>query len=215
MNRRVYILVVAIGACIAMGAGVWLASHKQSTDSHSLHIDHVMGFHGTRLQIPRQLGVPAGLKKTDGKAFTTDDIKGHWSMLFFGYTSCPDICPTTLTTVVAAKKKAGHTFPQMYFISVDPERDSLKKLSKYVKYFDKDIVGVTGSLKMLKAFALRANAFFSKVPAKSGSPDDYLISHSSALMLVNPEAQLVAFINPPLTPDSILKAIDVVTNNKK
>jgi protein SCO1/2 len=207
-------LVAVVGGAITMGAGVWLASPEKSADSHSLHIDQVMGFHGTRLQIPRQLGVPADLKKTDGNAFTTDDMKGHWSMLFFGYTSCPDICPTTLTTVVAARKKAGNTFPQVYFISVDPERDSLNKLSKYVKYFDKDIVGVTGSLKMLKAFALQANAFFSKVPSKSGSADDYLISHSSALMLVNPDAQLVAFINPPLTPDSILKAIDVVTNKK-
>ena len=131
-------------------------------------------------------------------------------MLFFGYTSCPDICPTTLTTVAAARKKAGTAFPKVYFISVDPERDSLKKLSKYVKYFDSDIVGVTGDLKMLKAFALQANAYFKKVPSKSGSADDYLISHSSALMLVNPKAQLVAFINPPLTPDSILKAVNAV-----
>ena len=195
-----------------MGAGVWLASPDKSADSHSstLHIDQVMGFHGTRLQIPRQLGVPTDLKKTDGTAFTTDDMKGHWSMLFFGYTSCPDICPTTLTTVAAARKKAGTAFPQVYFISVDPERDSLKKLSKYVKYFDKEIIGVTGSLKMLNAFALQANAYFKKVPSKSGAADDYLISHSSALMLVNPEAQLVAFINPPLTPDSILKAVNAV-----
>ncbi len=215
MNRRVYIFVLVIGACVAMGAGIWLASPEKSADSQSLHIDQVMGFHGTRLQTPRQLGVPADLKKTDGKAFTTDDMKGHWSMLFFGYTSCPDICPTTLTTVAAARKKAGTTFPQVYFISVDPERDSLKKISKYVKYFDKGIVGVTGSLKMLKAFALQANAYFKKVPSKSGSADDYLVSHSSALMLVNPEAQLVAFINPPLTPESILKAIAAVKLQNK
>jgi len=197
-----------------MGVGIWLASPEHSADSHSLHIDQVMGFHGTRLQVPRQLGVPADLKKTDGKIFTTNDMNGHWSMLFFGYTSCPDICPTTLTTVAAARKKTGATFPRVYFISVDPERDSLEKLSKYVKYFDKDIVGVTGSLKMLRAFALQANAYFKKVPSKSGSADDYLISHSSALMLVNPKAQLVAFINPPLTPDSILKAVNVVTHKQ-
>jgi protein SCO1/2 len=214
MNRRKNILIVVIAGFLAMAAGFWLASsNNQQSAPVSLQAEQVVGFHGTILPVARQLAVPE-LGKSDGSDFVTADLTGHWSLLFFGYTRCPDICPTTMSTLAAAKKQSPGPFPQVYFISVDPQRDTVKNLSAYVKYFDKDFIGITGSEKMLGAMALQSSVVFMKMPAESGSENDYLMDHSSALLLINPQAQLVAFINPPHTADSILKALVIITNNE-
>ncbi len=214
MPKSGNILLIAIAGIAAMGAGFWLASSQQSLSEGSLvSSEQAMEFHGTRLPVPRKLALPE-LAKTDNSAFTLDDLTGHWSLLFYGYTSCPDICPTTMSTLVTAKKQAGKDFPQVYFISVDPQRDSLPNLSAYVKYFDKDFIGVTGSEKMLQALALQTSVVFMKAPSESGSENDYLMDHSSALLVINPQGQLVAFINPPHTPESVLKAVSALTQTQ-
>lgn len=211
MSKSSNTLLIVVAGAVAMGAGFWLSSSQTSSpDSNTpTTSEQVMGFHGTRLPVPRKLAMPE-LSKADGTAFTLADISGHWSLLFYGYTSCPDICPTTMNMLAAAKKQAQIDFPQVYFISVDPARDTLPNLAAYVQYFDKDFTGVTGSEKMLQALALQTSAVFMKAPAASGSENDYLMDHSSALLMINPQGQLVAFINPPHTAASILKAVTAI-----
>ena len=202
-----------MAALLSMSAGFWLATTtknpSQQQDDTTSVAEQVQGFHGTRLATPRKLGVPV-LSKHDNTAFTAGDLQGHWSLLFFGYTNCPDICPTTMNMLVAAKQKSTEQFPKVYFISVDPQRDSLSQLASYVDYFDKDFVGVSGDEKMLNALAIQASVLFMKMPSEAGSDNEYLVDHSSALLLVNPEGKLTAFINPPHTPESILKALAAV-----
>jgi len=210
VNRRANILIVIIAGCIAMAAGFWLATSQNSRFAKSgVSAEQAVGFHGTLLPVPRQLAVPE-LSRTGGAAFTAADLSGHWSLLYFGYTSCPDICPTTMSMLAAARKTSVAPFPQVFFISGDPPRATLEKLSAYVEYFDKDFIGVTGSEKMLNALALQSSVVFTKMPAEPASENDYLMDHSSALLVVNPKAQLVAFINPPHTPGSILKAVAAI-----
>lgn len=209
-RSNIYLLVIA--GSFALAAGFWMSSAQKQPETSTSLAEQVAGFHGTVLPVARQLAIPE-LRKTDNTAFTVADLSGHWSLLFFGYTSCPDICPTTMAMLVAAKQKSDETFPQVYFVSVDPQRDELAKLADYVKYFDQDFIGISGSEKMLGALALQTSVVFMKMPAEAGSENDYLMDHSSALLLVNPQAQLVAFINPPHTADSILKAIRVITKN--
>lgn len=211
MTKSGNVLLIAIAGALAMGAGFWLSSSLNfSSDKTELTTsEQVMGFHGTRLPVPRKLAIPE-LSKADGTVFTLADLTGHWSLLFYGYTSCPDICPTTMNMLAAAKKQTESNFPQVYFISVDPERDTLPNLAAYVQYFDKDFTGVTGSEKMLQALALQTSVVFMKAPAAAGSENDYLMDHSSALLMINPQGQLVAFINPPHTAASILKAVTAI-----
>jgi protein SCO1/2 len=172
---------------------------------------------GSILSPARKIAVPA-LVKDDGSVFTLDDLTGKWHLLFFGYTHCPDICPITMGVVAQAKKIAtenNEIFPQVIFISVDPERDKVEMLSEYVQYFDKDFIGVTGDQDLIKALTLQMSVVYMIVPVddnlKAGSADSgYLVDHSSALLLLNPEGKLVAFLNPPHDPKTIVKDINTV-----
>lgn len=206
MSRYSSKLLIGVVALIAMVAGFWLASFQKNTLDQGSGIEQGQGFHGARLTTPRQIAIPA-LVKHDGNVFSKEDLLGHWSLLFFGYTHCPDVCPSTMTTLAAAKRQSVTGFPQVFFISVDPDRDVPEILSDYVNYFDEDFTGVTGDEKMLQALALQASVLFVKVPSEPGSENEYLMDHSAALLVINPQGQLEAFINPPHTPDSILDSL--------
>ncbi|MBT8119079.1 MAG: SCO family protein, partial [Gammaproteobacteria bacterium] len=111
-------------------------------------------------------------------------------------------------------------FPDVVFVSVDPERDKVEMLADYVQYFDKDFIGVTGDKEMIKALTLQMSVVYMKVPVDNGTSvnsDDsvYNVDHSSALLLVNPDGKLVAFLNPPHDAETILKDFQTVVNQHK
>lgn len=195
---------VALFAVIAMAAGFWLASSLKSSDS-----EHTAQIQGVVLKPARQIQVPE-LSKHDGTPFTNDDLNGNWTLMFFGYTHCPDICPTTMNVLAEAKKKSVGYFPRVAFISVDPQRDTVDLLGGYVHYFDPEFIGVTGDEKMIQALALQASVLYMKVPGESGNENDYLVDHSSSILLVNPEGQLAAFLKAPHTPSSILDSVNKI-----
>ena len=197
--KKTAVLVIAV---VAMSAGFWLASSGKFSDG-----EHVAQIQGVVLKPARQIQVPE-LSKHDGTPFTNDDLNGRWSLLFFGYTHCPDICPTTMNVLAEARKKSGGDFPRVVFITVDPQRDTVDKLGGYVHYFDPEFTGVTGDEKMIQALTLQASVLFMKVPAESGNEDDYLVDHSSSILLINPEGQLAAFLRAPHTPGSILESVE-------
>ncbi len=213
---------IAVAAIAAMSAGFWLStvehSDKDTGDEHALAEarKNFSPIQGVILSPARKVAVPA-LIKDNAETFTLDDLTGHWNLLFFGYTNCPDICPVTLSVVAQAKKNAAainHIFPQVYFVSVDPDRDKVEMLAEYVQYFDKDFVGVTGAKNLIKALTLQLSVVYMKMPADTASSkdNDYAIDHSSALLLFNPEGRLVAFLNPPHDPKTILKDFQTVVN---
>lgn len=160
----------------------------------------------------RRLSMP-DLVKHDGSKFELSDIKDGWNLWFFGYTHCPDICPATMGMTASAKRQAeknGDDFPGVIFVSVDPARDSVKHVADYVTYFDKDFVGVTGSDEMIKALSLQMSVVYMKMQAEADSESGYLVDHSSALLVTNPEGHLVASLNPPHVPATILKDLDTL-----
>ena len=155
---------------------------------------------------PRKLALPA-LQRDSGN-FDMASLQGKWSLLFFGYTHCPDICPTTLATLAEAKKTVGQDngkFPQVVFISVDPARDTVKILGEYVRYFDKDFIGATGEEKLLRAITVQVDSSF--VIEASDNPAKYMVGHSLNLILINPQLELVAILRPPHTVKSVLNAL--------
>jgi len=142
------------------------------------------------------------LTGTDGKPFTKQSLIGHWSFLYFGYTHCPDACPTTLSALdhmmAALTKLPGARKPTVYFISVDPKRDDPALLKNYALYFNPNFVGATGSLDALRALTGPLGADFSYTPAsQEGS---YSVNHSSFVVLVDKEGEEVAVFDPPLNP---------------
>lgn len=220
--------IVAAAAVVAMSAGFWLSTLQQDRTADKTSDagrdavrkaeiaearKRFSPIQGAIISPARKIAVPA-LTKDDGTAFTLQDLSGQWSLLFFGYTNCPDVCPVTMGTVAQAKKAAtaiNHVFPQVIFVSVDPERDKLEMLSDYVQYFDKEFVGVTGDENMIKALTLQMSVAYMKMEAEEGS-EGYVVDHSSSLLLLNPEGKLVAFFNPPHDPKIILKDFQTIVN---
>lgn len=194
---------IVVAAIVAMALGFWAASSFKPTDS--VTAIPPADFHGTVLSTPRKIAVPA-LSKDDGSILTGMDIQNHWTLVFFGYTHCPDICPTTLNVIAQAKKKSPDNFPNVLFVTVDPKRDTLDILGEYVKYFDPSFKGVTGDGKLIQALSLQMSSVYMRMPG-SKNDENYLMDHSSSILALNPEGQLVAFISPPHTPENILKAL--------
>jgi protein SCO1/2 len=192
---------IMIFALVAMAAGFWLATEMKSSEKGGLP-----QIQGSILTTPRQIVVPE-LTKHDGNAFTDQDLNGQWTLIFFGYTHCPDICPMTMNVLAEAKKLANGEFPQVVLVSVDPQRDSVEMLGDYVRYFDPAFIGVTGEEKMIQALTLQTSVVYAKMPGASGNADDYLVDHSSAVLLINPKGQLAAFLNAPHTPSGINQSV--------
>lgn len=140
------------------------------------------------------------------KTFTKNSLKNKWSFVFFGYTHCPDICPTTLFTLkqinnMLKKHPQSASALQTIFISVDPSRDKAKGLAEYIKYFNKDFIAATGTLDNLTAFSKQFSAAYIK--EASDSSGNYLMSHTSSIFLVNPDMQVVASFPPPHNAETI------------
>jgi len=225
-------LSIAIAAVFAMSAGIWLSSvqkannEKASADLKDKELSaarkNFSPIQGNILSPARKIAIPA-LTRDNGKTFSIDDLTGQWHFLFFGYTNCPDVCPVTMGVLAQAKKMASannHLFPQVVFISVDPERDKVEMLADYVQYFDKDFIGVTGDKDLIKALTLQMSVVYMKMPAEpkpeTGTSDSaYLVDHSSAVLLLNPEGKLTAFFNAPHDPKTILKDFQTVVNLRK
>jgi protein SCO1/2 len=149
------------------------------------------------------------LSGAGGKTLGVRDLKGKWSFLFFGYTHCPDVCPVTLATLGRAFNRleadpaiAGEI--QGIFVSVDPKRDTPELIKEYAAYFNKGFAGVTGSAAELEAFSRQMSALYTVHEKGAGQPDNvYLVTHNSAIFLVDPQARLHARFPPPQDPQEI------------
>lgn len=155
----------------------------------------------TQLQPPRGLSDFA-LTDHTGAAFTLDRLRDRWTFMFFGYTHCPDICPTTMSTLNAVAKQiegAGSAVvPQYVFVSIDPERDTPEQLARFVPYFNPDFLGVTGDPAAINALTRQLSVLYLKV--EPDRPDGYLMDHSAAILLLDPEGRFHALMSPPFDP---------------
>jgi protein SCO1/2 len=134
-----------------------------------------------------------------GRVFGSANLRGHWSLLFFGYTNCPDLCPTTLTTLAAMRKRLraakASVLPQVIFVSVDAKRDTPAQLAKYVPYFDPEFIGLTAADQpSVEAVAKKLGVSVIIQPASDGN---YTVDHSGAILVVNPDGQLTAILSGP------------------
>ena len=132
-----------------------------------------------------------------GAPFTLEDLRGRWSLLFFGYTYCPDICPVTLQSLVPVQALLGEAdATRIVFVSVDPARDDVARMAEYVAFFDPAYVGVTGHADQITVLTHAVGAYNAARPAEPGA-EGYLVDHASSLFLVGPEAKLEAILHEP------------------
>ncbi len=133
----------------------------------------------------------------EGAPFSNDRLKRRWTLMFFGYTHCPDICPLTLNELKGMYVRlAGTPYPQdtqVVFVSVDPQRDSPQQLKRYVQYFDAHFLGVTGSEPELLKLTRALGIYY----AANGSGKDYLVDHSAAIVLIDDRGQNRALFSAP------------------
>ncbi len=136
-----------------------------------------------------------------GRAFGAANLRGRWSLLFFGYTNCPDFCPTTLATLAAMNKglraAKAPVVPQVIFVSVDAKRDTPEQLAKYVPYFDPEFIGVTAADQPgIEAMAKKLGVAVILTPTADGS---YTVDHSGAIFVLNPDGRLAAILTGPFS----------------
>lgn len=148
----------------------------------------------------------------EGQTVGKNENLGKWSFLFFGYTFCPDVCPTTLSVmqqmwIKLSPEWQSHT--QIVLVSVDTERDTPEQLKSYMDYFDPSFTAFTGNPASLRRFAAELNAVYAKVDRKNeqNEPDTelgYLMDHSANIAILDPEGNYFGFIKPPFTPKKML-----------
>ncbi|MFS1523733.1 SCO family protein [Microbulbifer sp. 2304DJ12-6] len=138
-----------------------------------------------------------------GETFDTESLAGQWTLVFFGFTHCPDICPTTLSTLNRFYQMLDETAradTDILLVTVDPSRDRPDVLHQYVNYFNKDFRGVTGDFIEIKRFASQLNVPFNKVVLEG---DNYTVDHGSQVVLINPLGHYHAFFKAPLDPSKM------------
>jgi protein SCO1/2 len=147
------------------------------------------------------VGGPFQLTDQDGRTVTQADFKGKPFLVFFGFTHCPDICPTTLFEMSETLRRLGPAADRIsaLFISVDPERDTPEKLKQYLSSFDEHIVGLTGTPEQIAAVTKAYKAYAKKVPLEGG---DYTMDHSAIVYLMDRDGNFIAPFNLKRTADA-------------
>jgi len=146
------------------------------------------------------------LHTAGGHTLGAQQLAGHWTLVFIGFTSCPDVCPMTLAELARAQRQwqalPEATRPRVLFVSVDPERDTPERLGQYAHAFHPGTIAATADLPMLETFTRSLSLVFAKVPLGRG--DDYTIDHSAAIAVLDPEARMAGVIpGSALDPDAL------------
>jgi protein SCO1/2 len=149
---------------------------------------------------PSAIGGAFQLVDQNGKSITDKDLKGHPTLIFFGFTHCPDICPTTLFEVSEIMRELGKDADRVkaLFVTVDPERDTPEKLKDYLSSFDPHLTGVTGDMASIAAMGKAYRVYFKKVPLDGGG---YTMDHTALVYLMDKEGRFVAPFNMKRRPE--------------
>ncbi len=194
---KILLLLAAVLAAIAMGK-YFVAGSPRDAAPGTLES-------GTLLSPARPLPAFA-LVDQNGAAAGPESFKGHWTLVYFGFTHCPEACPATLALLAQLKRELAGTLPpaqlpSVLLVSVDPERDSPAVLKSYLASFDPEFRGFTGTPEALRDFAAGLGMLFWKVPNNR----DYLMEHGTAILLVDQDGQLAALFSAPHVLDALVR----------
>lgn len=180
--NKLLVVIVAIVA-IASGIFVFKKSFQLAQPEHALYY-----------QTPRDVK-PFTLVDHQGQNFGNEQLSGKWSWVFFGYTSCPDICPTTLQELNFnyQELKTVTADTQVLLVSVDPKRDTTERLSQYISYFNEEFIALTADHGQLFPFARNLGLMYA---ISDSEQENYLVDHSASIVLINPQGKIAAIFKP-------------------
>jgi protein SCO1 len=186
MPRRVTWILWTLAAAACAAGGAWVARQHDSSA--------VALASGTWLPQPRPVE-SFSLTDQTGAPFTQDQLRGRPSLVFFGFTHCPHVCPTTLAKLAQVKRDSGIPDLRVILVSVDPERDSPAALASYLANFDPEFVGLTGDKRVIEGLARDLNVAMARTEQPGGT---YTMDHSATVFLVDARGALVAVFTPPI-----------------
>lgn len=191
MSRAKQIVPAALVAIVAIAAGILLSKTLLDRSGAPTLAK------ATLIEPARPLP-PMAFIDEQGQPFGAERLRGRWSILFFGFTYCPDICPTTLVLLAQVEKQLAdlpsEQRPQVVLVSVDPQRDTPERLMQYVKSFSPTFTGITGDQDAIHEFALKLGVPVAISPLPDGN---YTVDHSAAIFLIDPNGELRALSSTP------------------
>jgi protein SCO1/2 len=203
-TRLPRMLVLLVSAALAMAGGIWTAQQllQRSGKEDALA--------STRFPEPREIGA-FELLDHNTAAFNNTSLRDHWSFLFFGYTHCPDVCPTTLSVLNSVAQRLGEREPpvRFVFVTVDPQRDTPEQLARYVTYFNGDFIGVTGTQDAIEQLTRQLGIMSLRVENEA-SPENYLVDHTAGVFLFDPDGHYHAVFTPPLSAEDMANAFSIM-----
>ncbi len=181
-------------------------SDSQSGDAQSSNVDDA-ALAALQENLQTSLALPTDfrtikafeLQDVEGQPITQDVFDDTWSLVFFGFTHCPDVCPITLHVmkdVVAKLEEQQQTPPQIVFVSVDPVRDTAEIMKEYIGYFDEEFVGITGDVNQVHSLT-SSLGIVASFTANADDPENYGVDHTASLLLVDPQRRVRAKVTPP------------------
>ncbi len=183
--HRIIATVILLGICLAS------SHHVQATSDGFETLDKPIAIKSFVLQ------------DQDAQLFDLETLKDHWSMIFIGFTTCPDVCPVTLANLEAVRAEMGlrlspERIPRILFFAVDPERD-IPVLKSYLSYFHPEYIGITGQTDEIDRLVDNLGAFY-RLDKKSPEDKNYNVLHTAYVSVVNPAGEIVAKLRPPFHP---------------
>ena len=208
-QRRVYLYLGVAVLIIIIGVTLRFFASPQSMVSPAGVTVVDKGGREIKGSKPPSIGGRFTLISQDGRPLTDADFRGKYTLVFFGFTNCPDVCPLTLNNISRAMVLLGADANkiQPLFISVDPLRDTPNVLRKYLKHFDHRIIGLTGTPKQVVAVQRAYRIFAQRRNAVGVGSDDYLMDHTSISYMMGPSGEFKTFFSNGSTPEEFVTKI--------
>ena len=149
----------------------------------------------------------------NNQTFNSESLKGNWTILFFGYTNCPDVCPTTIYKLAEVKNDVNQNLPSKNFntvlVTLDPDRDTPERLDEYIGYFDESMLGVTGTYKNIQSFSSNLSVFYERINKDGG----YDFNHTASIFVFNQDGSLFATMSPATSVSELRDDFYTILNN--
>ena len=224
-GRVVPLILIAVAAA-AVGYLTFNARTGNTGEANASHTQDALAdsaaLAALQENLQTSLALPTDFKKVkdfelldvDGESIDQSAFDDQWSLVFFGFTHCPDICPVTLQImkdVVSTLDEQAQQQLQIIFVSVDPARDTPDVLKKYLGYFDEKFVGITGDVNEVHKLT-SSLGIVASFTANDTDPDNYGVDHTASLLLIDPQRRVRAKVSPPLEADKIVADVLTMTS---
>ena len=210
MFNRTTLLVLA--AALAAGLGLLAARHAFGPAAVA---PAAPAMRAVRLFSPARELPAFSLRQSDGTPLVPGELRGHWTLVFLGFTHCPDVCPTTLAELSRAQKQwealPQPVRPRVLFVSVDPERDTPDRIGEYAHAFHRDTLAATADIPALEKFTSSLSLVFAKVVPKDAPAGQYTIDHSATLAVLDPQGRMAGIVRTPLDVPGIAADLQTLT----